>query len=327
MSFISVSGPHYIKRTLVFVNSYDRIPQSSVDGYEFAWQLEEELQQVFSIELVQYSIPRNIASTFLGQFDSLKSLRTGAQERNNTGSNMRVDIELVDETGTQRTVLEATMDPIETLGFSLSGLKFLIAEQAVVAWVGVITEALVNSTHPVLNSTNYSVAFDLDDNDRVTVTFPNTGPATFARARILNGTGPNRSNQSSIPMGFIPDKDGADPVASNDYGISGEFTINLDPFHYLNLYVKEVPEFQPLARVYTVDESKDNYVNPCDLPHRVRIMKNPIRNMKTMGIRVRAKNDFQFSFYSQIGLYFTFELLSIAQVPKVPDWVIQRLSL
>ena len=45
MSFIHVPGPHYIKRSLIFVNSADRIPEESASGYDFAFALQEELQQ------------------------------------------------------------------------------------------------------------------------------------------------------------------------------------------------------------------------------------------------------------------------------------------
>lgn len=326
MSFVRVPGPHYVKRTLVFVNSYDRVPSASVDGYEFTWALEEEIQQVFSIELVQYSIPRNVVSTYLGQVDTFRAIREGVTTLANTQSNMVVDMKLVDETGTQSVILTGTLDPLPGTGLSYSGGRLNLPEEIRQATFDMLSVALSNSTHPLLNNTNYNIEVVLDDNNIMTITAPNQFALTYANVELLFGSGPNRLKQSSVPMGFPPFQDTGSGMAVNNLGALGSFAVNLHPFRYLDVSIREANEFKPVARIYALDEDQDDYVNPCDLPKRCRIMEKPIRNMKTMGIKIRGERGLNLSFYGQTGIYLTFELLSIAQVPKVPSWVIQRLN-
>ena len=35
MSFIHVAGPHYVKRSLVFVNSFDRVKEEIIKWFRF----------------------------------------------------------------------------------------------------------------------------------------------------------------------------------------------------------------------------------------------------------------------------------------------------
>ena len=49
--------------------------------------------------------------------------------------------------------------------------------------------------------------------------------------------------------------------------------------------------------------------------------------MKRLRIKTTAEDDMVLLIENDVGIMLVFELLSIAQVPKVPAWVIQRLSL
>lgn len=324
MSFIDVAGPHYIKRTIVYMNSFDRVPAQSTDGYTFTWSLEEELTNVFAIELAQFLVPRGITTTFLGQYDLELALATGTMTESNSGSNMMFDIEITNEAATVTKVFEFSFDGDDFV--YNSGRIYKSAEQIRSLVENAVDIVLGNSTDPVINSANYDSITTLDENNRLLITVPNRGPPTYARVRLLFGTGPNRDNQASTPLGFIPNQDTSTPVAANNYGAYAPFSVNIQALRYVNLFVDNATELSPLARVYTVDEI-EGYVNPCDLAQSSRIMKNTIHNMKDIKIRVRSPDGFQLPYLSEIGLYFNFVLYSITQTPKVPNWVVQRLSL
>ncbi len=70
MSFVTVPGPSYIKRTLVYVNSNNKTPDSR-SNFDFKYLLDESIQNVFSIELVQYDIQADSVEEGAGFMDWL----------------------------------------------------------------------------------------------------------------------------------------------------------------------------------------------------------------------------------------------------------------
>ena len=126
MAFVHVAGPHYIKRTLVYVDSADALAAESPSDYDFSVPLEEEIQQVFAIELVQFDVPRIISATWIGQYDLAETLRTGIVAPRGNFSNMITDIRITDETGVNSVVFQGNLDPAEIGSgetFPYSGLQ------------------------------------------------------------------------------------------------------------------------------------------------------------------------------------------------------------
>ena len=351
MSFIHVAGPHYVKRSLIFVNSFDRVKEGSRNGFDFSWALEEELQQVFSIELVQYSFPRTITNTWVGIVDTNNTRRNdGVLELNSTKTNVQTDIRITSEDGLSSIILHSNLD----LGIFFP-VPATFPNNAVFTFSGQTPEELIPipgklsqrevsqfdiearfalSTDSVLNSTNYTVEWvylnDVDKaNEIQTMIVSNNGPATYATVEFLYGTGANKENQTSRVWGFPPGVDST-PTTEQTPNLNGarpSAPLQFTQFRYMNIYLEEAPEFRPFARIYTTDEIENNYTTPCNLPMRTRILKTPIRRMRRLRFRASLEDDIELLSGSDNGLMFTFEVLSIAQVPKVPAWVIQRLTL
>lgn len=317
MSFVNVPGPHYIKRTLVFVDSITAL-EKSTEGYDFTWALDEALQHVVAIELVQYSLPTFLATTFLGRFDYYLFQKTAVLEFINSNSNYNMDIQVTDISGTYTEIFS-----LENLGGIYINSNEIVGEY----FAGLLTTRFLDGSSPVFIYPTYRSVVSFDVNEVATFKVYHPGTLSFCPVRILNGTGPNRQNQSSIPTGFIPNVDTPLTGPEHDYGAVGTFTCNNTPFLYVDINIKEFPELDPVARIYVLKEEQDKYNIPSDLPNRIRILKQPVKNLKTMRISIRTERDMIPAFVARIGVYLTFELHSIAQVPKVPDWLIQRLSL
>lgn len=344
MSFIHVPGPHYVKRSLVFVNSFDRVKQESSSGFEFTWALEEELQQVFSIELVQYSIPHSTAPTWIGKLDYSQVFRdNGVVVLNSTPTNTLTDILITTEDGLSSAILKSDSDQNVAYGYifflffhtktSISGFRPAQISVQRNLLERDIEGRFILLDHPVINESNYEVKWvylnDLDEaNDITTMVVENKGtPGSYATVEYLYATGTSKHNQTSRVWGFPPGVNST-PTASPENGARPSFPPTFTQFRYINVNLEEAPEFSPLARIYTTNnDEEDNYVNPCDIPRKTRIMKTPIRNMKRMRISLNAENGMQFMGLSDIGVLLVFEILSIQQVPKVPKWIVQRLSL
>ena len=289
---------------------------------------------VFSIELVQYDVPYAITPTWLGTYDYYEMLALGRVNKRNTSSNMDADIRITDETGAHTITFRTTMDPALFFGTLLFPASGSSSDTPFSDFLLIAQEYFAQQTHPVLNSTNYEIVYpsfpitDLDEANNIRTMYCEklAAPGTYAPLELLFGTGAHRGSQASRPLGFVPGVDTIPDIQYN-YGAHPSFSSNPRPFRYINIYLEEPPEFQPFARVYTTDETKSNYVNHCDQPRRSRILKQPIKNMKRLRFKIRGENDIELSFIAEIGLLFTVEVLSIAQVPKVPAWVQQRLVL
>ena len=332
MSFIEVPGPHYIKRTLIFVNSDERDPNESEDNFTFTYDLQEGLQQVFSLELVQYHMNRAVTPTLLGQLDQFDVFRTGLVIRIPQNSNMMVDFLFLDDTLTNELRFFSTLDPgIFFLSvFPWGGLPLSVPA----LWIAFIFDVLFRYAaaavgDPIFGGGAYLPEASIDENFLVKWILPNQNviPTTYGTINFLFKTGPNRDNQMSIPIGFKPNLDQYADLTDPQRANRSPFTANVRPFTYVDVHLREASEFRPWARIYTLDEQTNNYFQPATTPHRARILKAPIRNMRNLHFEIRTRGGRKLTQLANVGTDLTIEALSIAQVPKVPLWVQQRLTL
>lgn len=331
MSFIEVPGPHYIKRTLVFVNSNKSDPIRSTSNYDFSFNLVEEIQNVFSIELLNFTVPRLLTPALLGTFDEFNVHKTGVVTLIPQNSNMRYDIKISDETRANSLIIEGSLDP----GFYFAGQ---------IAWSGVSINTgglalawlfdfnarfLIDvASSPVFGGGKYALGFLLNQNDQLGIFLENTVavPTTYGFVDILFGTGPNKDSQMSIPLGFKPFVDQISDTSQPQNALLAPFRINPNQFTYIDVFLAQAAENSPWARIYTIDELL-RYTAPKTVASRSRMMKTPVQNLKFLDFRIRAQGGRILGELSNTGMDMTIEVLSIAQVPNVPDWVKQRLEL
>ena len=332
MSFIEVPGPHYIKRTLVFVNSNDSDPIRSTNNYDFSFNLVEEIQEVFSIELVNFTIPRIMTPTLLGRYDQFDLWRTGVILEIPQNSNMLYDLRISDETKSNSLILSGGLDPGIVLGFAAviySGFP-LDQESLFIAFYFDLLSRFSNAvaSNPVFGGGNYTINIGGDQNYQIFFELENNVavPTTYGFVDILFGTGPNKDNQMSIPLGFQPflDQQG-DPNNTNNR-LRAPYMMNISQFTYIDVNLAQASENTPWARIYTVDEISA-YSAPKTVPYRSRMLKTPVRNLKFLDFQIRTQGGRVMGEISNTGMDMTIEVLSIAQVPKVPEWVLQRLAL
>lgn len=133
-------------------------------------------------------------------------------------------------------------------------------------------------------------------------------------------------SQASQLLGFKPN---IDTVPDPDYfnGVLSPYTPNPRPFPYFDVNLEETAEFNPFARIYGLSDITTFQSTPDDFPNKPRILKQPVRALRQLRFEIRLQGDRIPQFISDIGMDFVVEALSIAQVPKVPNWVQQRFSL
>ncbi len=332
MSFISVPGPHYIKRTLLFINSSERDEARSRDGYRFSFRLPQELQDVFSIELVQFNVLKTTIPTFYGTMDMSQAREDEGLVLGTSGSNMVTDVLIENMSGPETLSFTATLDP---LSYFVSGVQrdlplageTLDKTQIILYFYLAFCYQWFQSTDAVLNSTNYDITLggDLADGKFIIYLEDSGAPGTYASVSFLYGTGPNKRNQASQVLGFSKNRD-TTPEATTFYGAASEFSVIPKPMVYIDVNSPQTREINPLARIYLLDERED-YVRPCDIEHGVRIIKNPVRRMQFLDLDVRLPGGIPVQNADDVGFQLTVEMYSVMPVPKKPQWVNQWFTL
>lgn len=345
MTFADIPGLLYIKKTRVFVNSANRTLSSSRSGFDFAVQLGTPLTQIIGAELVQYNIPRACFPLWLGTYDWNEMKAIGVVTKRNTTSNMLSDVSITDETGANTYNFVLSMDPAHSRnaltpydpfpysGYAFSPNTFLFTDPNGF-WNQETNYKFNLSTDPVVNNVNYTLAYTVDVNNRVSLTATNNFAPTFARVRFLNGSGSNSENQMSNWLGFVSDKD-TEPIADNNYSACGPFAAHAHPFRYIDVSIAELPEFMPFARIYGLDEGSTGsgitfdfmpgFVTPDNIQTNMRLMKQPVREMHQLSIKVTAPGGKLLPWFADHGIMFTIDIYSLVAVPKIPKWLIQRM--
>ena len=218
------------------------------------------MQQVFSIELVQFSIPLTIAPTWIGRVSVFQAiLNGGVLILNNTETNTLTDIRITSEDGLSSDIIRSDLDRALLTLFgspqqvTVSGFTPDTLELQRILLEDDIQERFALLTGPVINDTNYEVKWiflnDLDKaNALTTMVVENKGtPGSYASVEFLYGTGANKDNQTSRVWGFPPDVDST-PTASPEYGARPSAPLQFSQFRYININIEEAPEFKPICK-------------------------------------------------------------------------------
>ena len=332
MAFLEFQSPHYIKRTRVFVNSAEAVEDESIDNYRFSFPLDEELTDVIGIELVGYQFFRVITPTFLNDLDLFKYLKFGTVQRTSELSNTLYDIELTTPDGLNQLVFTGDMSQavVFFITFPLSGRYVgngFSQQTELLTFFNVFDVyaryALAND--PVLNDTDFPLAPIRNAHRQVEWILTDAGTSEMGTVRFLFGTGPNKLSQASIPLGYLSDLDTI-PEADTK-GALAPFRPNPSPWRHLNLFLKEAEDLQPVARIYPGDDKFPGNSRPYKFPSQTRILKKPVRSMRRMRMELKLDNGRTPAFLGDKGIDFTFDVLSLSQTQKVPEWMRQKFTL
>jgi hypothetical protein len=325
MSFVSVPGPRYVRRTRLFVDSEDRVEAESRDNYRFSYQVRQEIQNVISIELVDFCVPRMVAPTFLDRFDYFRFLKSGVVEETAADSNTVTDIRFTSEDGLS--TLDLVSDMARPLDLSLEIIPTAgtpLDEVRIVLYFALdVVARLTIAAHPVLNETNYTFAVTSRNGATpMLATLENAStPGSFATVQFRYETGPNHMRQTSEVFGFRPNLD-TEPGTNN--GAEAPFSVNPYPWRYLDVHLAEAAELRPFARIHLQDEVLPGNTKPVGFPRAPRMLKAPVRSLRRLRMDLTFPPDRSPAFLADVGMQFVFDVLSLAQVPQLPEWVHQR---
>lgn len=333
MVFPKLKGPHYVKRTRVFLNSNERVPIESRDGWTFTFDLPEEVNQVIGIELVQYNVPKDAGPTFSGSYDFENFLYLDFENYGNE-SNAQTPTEFVfsDEGGTPSFKQLGDLDP----GYSFFGVPVTLPTSEYVLPISLLYGILftdigvrataVDNVYPVGLPDPYS---EVDHRtigltEVIDFTFEtNTIPIRYADISFQYKTG-GTGNISAQVFGFHPYRDSVPTAARH---VRGDYMMNSRPFRYLDIFVDEMTELEPVARVWVVDEDLDNYVTSENPPNKMRLLLNPVPRLRKMRVRARLAQRRYPPTIADTGMDLIFDVYSLAPVESVPDWIQQAFYL
>lgn len=332
-----LNTPSYIKRTRVFpvfretlTDGEVLVPKNFNVAYEF--ELPQLIQNVIGIELINYSFHNAMISTFVGryktlfphQFEIYSSGEVIDDVRNTVSGSSIVDIELGDPTGVFTTIVSFDWAFINET-FSYAGL--------------LITADNLASTFYFFFTLVYYPAipavpgFDPNDYNLYTniVNHTDTGlismyiqeklaPFDYGTIRFLFATGPHEADSAYKQMGFDKVDTTPDPTTN---GVYAPYPMNGTPFRYMNLNIKEFPEFKPLARLYAQNTSLSAPSNPSSLC--VRLLTRPLQRLTSLHIELTLAGDRPPAFYTSRDHELEFEILSLEPSNRIPSWVKQKL--
>ena len=328
MVFPKVEGPHYIKRTRFFINSNERIANESEDGWTFAIDVPEEIQNVFSLEVVQYNLPRDASATTVGQYQ-VEDVLYGDTEPRTTSTNTRTlfKAEYPAEVGSPSFQVMSTLDP-PAVNVNQTGpiTNYVVPYEYTSALV--IGDAVLRAFEAgilpgVATSYNLVSHNTLPGQDPITdYTYEAAGPTRYGLLSYLYKTGGTRDN-TAIVLGFNPN---ADAVTAADNHFRGLYMRNSKPFRYMDVFVEEVPELQPLARLWLVDEQESFNIS-VDPPKKPRVLQTPIPRLRKMHIRLRLADGVRPPMIADTGVDLVFDAYSLCPVQEVPGWVMNAFLL
>jgi hypothetical protein len=355
MPLQSVETQSYIRRTRIFVDSDDKnpdfLPHDKYNAYDMEIELDTEYERVVSIELVDYNVRRDITKTF----------HTSAANGGSPGNNW-LDVHMTND------------DNAEELDFSIDmgDRNYVLAQD-----VADDLEALLNTTMDAQGSAYYSttagtpvtwtvfpagldpfgfVTINSLDNSvtlvNMDITVDRAGSNVYGQ--FLFKTGPHANEDMHQFLGY---SDADTIIPSETFTFLGTeqpsvqspyFNGNLQSFQYVDVFVDEVPELQPVARINIAKtQEEDNLVKrdsafgvdafpdftqilgvgnttEHDFQTQHRLLVDPIRKLTKLHIRLLMPDGSRPIEMHQGGIDLVFDIYTISPEMDIPPWVKQR---
>lgn len=340
MVLSTVPGPYYIKRTQIFVNSNNRNPLKSKSGYEFVFDLPEELQNVVGIELLQYNVSHYASGTFVGRLNygaaSSGNFDKLANDTNNTTTTLHFESVNPGDFDFNALMYFDPAYAISILGLvtfpcaGLYGFVYLNEFLTQATWTGIAfttngSNIDGNFNPSILNdySFNSPIATSSDNREYMHFFIQETSSQKYGTTQLLYKSRFTESSSAFI-FGFHPYEDTVPDPEKN--GALAPYMVTYRPYPYLDIFIQEVSELVPVARIPIVNDD-DCFVATEDPPNKMRILLTPVPSLKQLTIRCVLRNNTKPSALADTGLDLVFEVFSLAQYEPIPTWIDQRIAL
>lgn len=313
----------YLRRTRIELDSDERNTNISNNLYSCTFDLPPGQRNVNSIELIAFNFDRRILPTF-----------TGTSVNQNAAGNNLLDV-----------YLETYPTPTNTLRFT-STLR--VGSYSSATAMAVDVEGALNRDMDAQGDAYFTTTNNVEWTVTIEPAAPgssdgylraeirdNNAPDTIA-ATFLFGTGDNRASAPCKQFGF-PEGVDAGGVTTltlrNGATITKiyplpSFPVSLAPCKYLDVYVREFPEFQPLARVFFqagLDYTRSQAIVSSRWDARTRLVHAPPRRLNNLTIDLVPQGGFAFEdvILSNAKYTLTFDLLELSPEECVPEWAQQ----
>lgn len=328
----------YIQRNRIFVNSNERIAEESQDGWTFAFEVPQEIHNVVAIELYQYNVPRDTGPTFSGVYDFERAL-AGVFKPQQTKSSAKTPlyVEFKDEAGAPSITQISDLDPAGVWDAGSSTLQSTPVADYILATIYVqdtfftdwSSRSIASGTFPAVG-TNYSSepANSFLANQRVNYRLYNTTtPGNYARIDYLYKTGNvDTQDNTARVFGFNPYKDKSSNSSTGDY-IVADYLLNVRPYRYLDVFIDEIDELKPIARIPLVDATVDGFVTNENPPRLPRVLLRTVERLRKLHVRLRLENNRIPPTVADTGVDLVFDVYSLAPIQKLPNWVNQTFAM
>lgn len=320
----------YLQRTRVFVNSNERVVEESQNGWTFTIVMPQEIHNVVAIELYQYNVSRDAGPTFSGVFDFERALYGDFKaQQNKTDGKTPVRMYFPDEAGTPSFEITSEYDPAKVFFAPLNLGAYPTADYILLpSYLQNIfatdwgSRAVVAGIAPPVISNYASENGTLYPDERIFYRFYNTtAPANLAEITYKYKTGNvDTSENTARVFGFNPYKD--TQVDANSY-TKGDYLINTRPYRYLDVFIDEVDELKPVARIPLVNRQDDDFVVSENPPRLPRILIRTVERLRKMHVRLRLEGGRIPPTVADTGTDLVFDVYSLAPIQKLPNWVNQ----
>lgn len=287
---------NYIKVQKLFLSSADR-NENSKGVYQYQIDLKTEIQYVIGFEVTGYNFPSEISPTFVapgpgfnGTWAMDFTLQAGALEKTFTAYWPEKLYEYENVT--------------------VPYLSFVQVCQQLLA------EVVKNDVDFGIGRPNQVTFAVIPDPNEVTV-INVSGPGVTG-FRFLWASGPNKNDAAFNAMGFnqVDTAFALTTIAPS--------RINLRPFRYLDINLKEAEEFSPLKRVYTTDNFFYGTIRNDPSVTRTRLLSShPLQRLKKVNVTITLENGIVPPVLNGLDHEITLTVFSIANEEFVPNWVRQ----
>lgn len=142
------------------------------------------------------------------------------------------------------------------------------------------------------------------------------------------GTGPHADESIARIIGFTPGVDvevfalitGGGIFATYYFEFPGTERVLTTPYPYLDIFIDEMPEFQPFFRFYPPNTT---YTRRQLLPGRSRILSNPIRRLDKLRVRIRHQGGI--TPLATYPIFFHLRIFHIVEGDNVPQYLTERI--
>lgn len=283
-----VTKNSYVKTQRLFTSSKQRDEQSE-GTHEYGLVLSDAVTNVIAIELTGYSLPVDIAPSFLATKDGFPG-------------NDKVDFAL------QAGAL------VKTFSFSFPNRKFVYATYTTM--LNSILDRTVKDDLDFGTNGAYPTSFNiLSEYDESTSIVVNNNNVSIS---FLWASGSNRNQSAYRQMGFSQ----ADTTFASQ--VKSQTATQLTPYMFCDVFVKEFPELSPLKRIY-FDGAMVARTDPNTSRTRL-LVSQPVRTLQTLTIKLLLDGGIPAQSGQEHELNFT--LFSMQpEINSIPSWLKQTFML